>query len=75
MLALSNTLRAAMDSLAANFIGGEGRGEVALRFMGRWRSAPPKGGATVMRVLCPQKELLTSMVDLLSSSTLYWNLK
>jgi hypothetical protein len=32
-LTLPNALRAAMDSLSANLIGGEGRGEVALWFM------------------------------------------
>ncbi len=32
-LTLPNALRAAMDSLSANFIGGKGRGEMALWFM------------------------------------------
>ena len=39
-LALPVALTAALDSLSANFSGGEGRGEVALRFMGSNRSNP-----------------------------------
>jgi hypothetical protein len=42
-LALPYKLKAAIDSLSANLIGGEGRGEVALRFMEKLEEHNPNG--------------------------------